>query len=283
MIQNNNQNFLDTVKKYSNPKIGFVFIFLIIFQFCLIPFVSPGIQGDYNRYADYMYLYAICSYTMIVLGIVIFQAHGLELLSDHFSLWLIIFTCFARTRLGGSHELSYSLYLGFLGLALSIYVIKNRRKFTMPDGNTVFVGFLWSVGTVLILAIEQAAFSSNNLTSLSLPPNPINQILKLFLYNISFTTVIEEVCFRGLIVGYMIMNGYKEDTAFFVQAILYWGVHYITISYVPVWFFIGIPLLTLSTTLIMRKYKMIFLPIMVHTSVNVFINIFIFGLQRYFS
>ncbi len=295
MTQDNNQHFLNDVKRYSNPKIGFVFILAIILIFNLAPLIGLASQGDYSRYTDYAYLYIGCSYTIIVLGILIFQAHGLEILSDHFSLWLIICTCFVRTSLQGNHEpisifnlgllekreLVYTLYLGFLGLVLSIYGIRNRKRFMIPSGNLVFVGIVWSIGTVLIIALTQVLLSSFEITAV--PPNLIKSIRNEFLYNISFAGVSEEVCFRGLIVGFMIVNGYKEDFAFLVQAVLFWGIHYMFVTTNPIWFFTGIPLLTLSTTLIMKKYKTIFLPILVHTTVNVFIYIFVFLLQPYFS
>jgi hypothetical protein len=148
----------------------------------------------------------------------------------------------------------------------------------MPNINTVIKGFLWSIGTLAIITIAQTLFAFRRITNL-----PSDNILVELYYQISFITVIEEVCFRGLIVGFMVMNGFKEDTAFFVQAILFWGIHYMNIATIPITFFISLPLLTLSTTLIMRKYKTIFLPIMTHTLVNVFAYSLTYALQRYFS
>jgi hypothetical protein len=160
-------------------------------------------------------------------------------------------------------------------------LIKNRSSLKVPNRSTVIVGILWSVGTVIIIALAQMLLALSKITDL--PQNLINDTLNNFFYQISFIAVIEEVCFRGLIVGFMVMNGYKEDTAFFVQAILFWVMHYMYIASIPITFFISIPLLTLSTTLIMRKYKIIFLPIMTHTLANVFAYILTFALQRYFS
>jgi hypothetical protein len=102
MIQNINQNFLDNVKRYAKPKIGFVFIFLILLQSILVPLISANLPStDFEKSADLSYFYIMSSYTLIVLGILIFQAHGIELLSDHFSLWLILLTCFLRFNLNG--------------------------------------------------------------------------------------------------------------------------------------------------------------------------------------
>jgi membrane protease YdiL (CAAX protease family) len=131
-----------------------------------------------------------------------------------------------------------------------------------------------------LIALPQVLL--DNVSSKPLPPNLTTIIVNTFLYNISFITIIEEACFRGLLVGFIIMSGYKENAAFVFQAILFWIGHYMVISN-PVTFFISIPLLTLSTTLIMKKYKIVFLPIIVHTFVNIFTSIFVVVLQQYFA
>ena len=281
-MNDKNLNFLQTVKKYSNPRIGIVCILLIVVQFGLLPLISSELRSgsDYNLYADYSYFYVMSSYTLIVLGIVIFQAHGLELFSDHISLWVIVLSCFFRVSLGGDHALIYRIYLAFLGAVLSVYIITNRKTIKSPTLKSVFIGLLWSVSTVALIALIQALLDSG--FSKSLPPNLSTIITDMFIFQISFVSVIEEACFRGLIVGFMLMNGYKENTAFSFQAILFWIGHYMAISN-PVLFFVAIPLLTLSTTLIMKKYKMIFLPIMTHTLVNVFTSIVVIVLQQSFA
>jgi len=67
-----------------------------------------------------------------------------------------------------------------------------------------------------------------------------------------------------------VLNGWQENRAFFIQGILFWGVHYMQISANPAVFFIAVPMLTLSTTLITKEYKMLYLSVIVHTLANVF-------------
>ena len=273
-------NILQKYMKYSGPKTGLILVFIIILQFGIFPQISAALRSgqDLNKYVDYSYFYIMSMYSIIVLGTIIFNLNGLRLLSDHFSLWIVVFSCFFRLSLGGNHALIYRLYLGFLGVILTIYIIGNRRNIELPRLRLILVAILWSVGTTILIALPQALLGTVHLT---LPPNLLSIIVNSLLYNISFVTIIEEVCFRSLLVGFMIMNGYKENVALSFQSILFWIGHYMIISN-PVSFFIAIPLLSLSTTLLMKKYKMVFLPIVTHTFVNVFTSIFVVVLRQYF-
>jgi membrane protease YdiL (CAAX protease family) len=107
-----------------------------------------------------------------------------------------------------------------------------------------------------------------NPTHESFPPKLLVYLLNTFLYQVSFVTVIEEACFRGLLFSFLVMNGYEEDRALIIQAILFWGSHYLKISSISL-FFVAVPLLTLSLTLIIKKYKMLYMSVMVHTFANV--------------
>jgi len=269
------------VEKRVNPKIGIAFIILIILQFYLLPLMPLVVGTDINKYAAYTYFYAMSSYTMIVLGIMIFQANGIVLFQDHFTLWIIVLSCFLRTNLGGDHKLIYSNYFSFLGVILSIYILANRKNIKFPNLKLIFIGLLWSVGTVIIIALLYTL--SNSVYSKSLPLNLFTIVINTFVFQLSFVTVIEEACFRGLIVGFMIMNGYKENTALFIQAILFWGIHYMDIIANPALFFIIVPLFTLSATLIIKKYKMLYLSIIMHTLFNVCTSILVTVLHRYLS
>ncbi len=268
-MDSNNVNLLRTTKStiiYPGSKIGIVFIILIIMQFYLLPLAGLASGTDYNKYTNYMYLYTISSYTMIVLGIMIFHANGMELFSDHFTLWIIVLTCFFRASLGGSNEVIYRGILIFLGLVLSNHIIMNRKGIKIPRLRSVFIGFLWSVGTIAVAVLLRVFLDSSHGT---LPPNLAAYIINMTAFQLSFGTVIEEACFRGLLFGFLTMNGLKENTALFIQAILFWGIHYMKISD-PILFFGVIPLLTLSITLIIKKYKMLYLSIIMHTLNNVF-------------
>jgi len=265
----NNSNSLQVAndsKKYINPKIGIVFIVLIILQFYLLPLTPLASGTDYNKYINYQSLYTISSYTIIVLSILIFRANGLDVFRDHFSLWAIVLACFLAAGLGREDDAIYKILLLFLGLMLSIYIIANRKSLRTPSLKSVFISLLWSVGTIVIIALLLVFL---NPIQEAPPPNLLTYIINTFVLQLSFVTAIEEAYFRGLLFGFLVMNGYKENTALFVQAILFWGAHYTRITINPVLFFVAIPILTLSTTLITKKYKMLYPSIIIHTLANV--------------
>ena len=254
-----------------NPKISIVFIVLIILQLYSLPFISSALSINFNQYASYMYFYAMSTYTIIVIGIIVFHFSGIDLFSDHFTLWIIVLSCFLRTTFGESYGVYYQLYMLFLGIALSAYIIANRKNFKIPGLKSVFIGILWSIGTVVIIGLIHISLDQRRG---SLPSDLLTYIFNLFSFQLSYVTVIEEACFRGLLFGFLMMNGCKENKALFIQAILFWGIHYMKLAD-PILVFIIIPILTISVTLLMKRYKMLYLPIMVHTINNVFGGILI--------
>jgi hypothetical protein len=273
-MKSNNLKLSQTIQstqKHSKSKTGIALIVLIILQSYLVPLIAIASGTDYNKYINYSYLYVISSYTTIVLSIIIFHDKGLDVFQDHFSLWIIVLTCFFRAGLGGDNEIIYKGMLIFLGLVLSNYIIANRKSIKIPSLKSVFIGLLWSIGTVITVALLRIILSPNHGT---LPSNLPAYIINLSVYELSFATVIEEAYFRGLLFGLLVMNGYKENTALLVQGVLFWGIHYMRIAD-PIYLFILLPLFTLSVTLITKKYKMLYLSITMHTLNNVFAGILV--------
>lgn len=254
-------------KKPINPRNGFLFVFFIVLLFYFVPILASAAGSDPARLTDYLYLYTTTAYTIIVLSIIIFHKKGLDVFQDHFSLWIIVFGCLSAASQGGVQDTVYKVFLVLLGLRLSIHIIVNRKNINVPDQKSVFSGLLWSVVTIVIIVLLLYFLSP---VRASLPPNLSAYILSTFLYHVSFVTVIEEACFRGLVFSLLVLNGYREDRALIIQGILFWGVHYMQITANPALFFIAVPILTLSTTLITKEYKMLYLPVIVHTLVNVF-------------
>lgn len=264
----NSSNSLQTnnaSKKYASSRIAIAFSILIILQFYLVPLIALAAGEDLNKYTNYLHIYTVISYTIIVLSIVIFHDNGLDTFQDHFSLWTIVIACFLAAGLGREDEAIYKVFLVLLGLRLSTHIIVNRKSIKTPKLKSFFIGLLWSVGTIVIIASLLAFLSP---VHQSIPPNLLTYILNTSIFQVSFVTVIEEACFRGLLFGFMMVNGYKENKALFIQAILFWGVHYLKITN-PTSFFVAIPILILSTSLIIKKYKMLYLSIIVHTLANV--------------
>ena len=253
-------------KKDTSRNVGLLFIGFIILQFYIVPLVGLAAGTDLNNYTDYLYLYAIISYTMIVLCIVVLHNKGLHVFQDHFSLWIIVLACFLAAGLGKEDDLIYRSFLALLGLRLSIHVIANRTRIKTPPLKFIFVGLFWSISTVVAIASLLRLLNSSQE---ALSPNWLLHITNTLIFQVSFVTVIEEAYFRGLLFSLLVKNGYDESKALVIQALLFWGVHYMKIITNPSVFLIAIPVLTLATTLIIRKYKMLYLAIMIHTFANV--------------
>ncbi len=277
-MKSNNSNFLNhtnNAKKHLNPKMGIVLIVLIILQFYLSLFIFSAMGMDY---VNILYLQAIISYTMIVSSLIFFNPNALELFRDHFTLWTIVISCFLPIVFGGERMI-YKGILIILGVILATYIVLNRKSIKFPGLKSIFIGLGWSVIAVLIIAVIYALLDQTY--TKPFPSNLSSIIVNAFINQLSFTSVPEEACFRGLIFSFMVMNGYKEDKAFVIQAILFWGIHFGAIITNPTLFFIIIPLSTLFMTLIIKKYKMLYLSIIMHTFINVFTTVLVNVINRY--
>jgi membrane protease YdiL (CAAX protease family) len=252
-------------------KFGVIPVVLITLYFYLYPLISLVAGTSFIKYADLLCFFTMSSYTIILLGIFIFHSNELGLFSDQFTLWCILFSCLLHPAIGGSFETIYQVYMNILGVVLLVYIYINRKRIKLPSLQTFLIGLLWAIGTVAILSL---VYIFINPFHGSLPQNLATYVINKSVFELSFVTVIEEVFFRGLIFGYLIKCGYKENTSLFVQAIIFWGSHYMNMAN-PTLFFIIIPLFTLSATLIIKKYKMLYMSIFMHTLLNVFAGILI--------
>lgn len=253
---------LHFIKTHTGHRIATAIILLIVLQSIFASFTRFLLQPEI-----YANILSATSYTIIVLGVLIFHAHEYESFADSFSLLAIVLGCVVRPVTGAKYESLINLYLGALGLCLVMYMISNRDRFKMPSYKSLIIGILWAVSTTVVLAIIAAFVSPSKFDTL--PSNVLIILLNSLLVQFSYVTVIEESLFRGLLVGFLVMRGYKENAALGIQAVFFWAIHYAQIGNILL-FFIFIPILTISTTLIVRKYKMVYMAILVHTFVNVF-------------
>ena len=270
------------IKKHSTPKIGIAFILVIIMQYFVVPFfVYSAFVVDNNLSQKYTYFHTIISYTIIILSIIIFGDRGLDVFQDYFSLGIIALSCFLRASLGGSDEIIYKSILAFLGVLLTIYMIHHRQSIKLPRLKSVFIGLLCSIITVLVLSSIHLLLVSNPGT---IPPDSIlmQYIANMSIFHLSFITVIEEAYFRGLVVGFLVMDGYKEDFALFVQGILFWTIHYAKLND-PVLVFVLLPLFILVSALMIKKFRTLYTTIILHTLNNVFGGILVTVFSRWLS
>ena len=274
-MMNSNQITLKSnshdAKKHLYARIGVAFIVLISLQFYLLPLVPLVSGNDFSKYAAYTYIYVMISYTLIVTGIMIFHNNGVRLFSDFLTLMIILLSLFFRSSLGGDHELFYRAYLFVLGIILCLFMITKRGSIKLPKLKSILSGIIWAVVTVLVLASIRALLDPAQGT---LPESLSSYIFNMILFQLSFVAVIEEACFRGLLFGFMVMQGTNEKLALPIQGVLFWGIHYMKIGD-PVLFFLIIPLYTLSATLLIKKFRMIALSILMHMLNNVFAGVLV--------
>jgi membrane protease YdiL (CAAX protease family) len=253
--------------------IGFLLTILLVIQLFVIPII-PVITNSSSGISPYIaYAYTIFSYLAltVIISLEIKNLHEFHI--DHISLWLFVFSCFIRSRLGISNELFYQLLFIVFGVTIIFKTAKNYSSIPRTTKKAAFAGLILAC---LVLVISTLAeffqvrnwLNSNYLTSLGL------NLLRQSVFQLSFVVLIEEFVFRGFLAGYLIKLGLQEKNAFLIQGLLYWVMHYTRFSD-PITFFITLPVLAWSTSFIVYRYKQLTPALIIHMAVNIFIRFFI--------
>ncbi len=248
-----------------NRKLAVGLIAVILVESYLSPLIAVVSAGNPARYMSLYYLHATIGYSLIVLGIVAFGNSGLQVFHDHFSAWTIVLSCFATAILSTAGVLS-KIILAILAILLGAYILGHLKRFRFPTSKSVMAGILWAGGTVVAIAALGLLLHPMRST---LPTMLGRYIFDQFVVETSLVTVIEESYFRGLIYGLLILVGVREDKALLLQAGLFFGGHYLIIGSDPLRFFVLIPVYTIVASLATKKYRMLYVPIMIHTATNV--------------
>jgi membrane protease YdiL (CAAX protease family) len=247
-----------------HPTIGAVFFVFIILQFY---FSWPILEALGMNHGDILYIETVASYVMITLSLFLFGTSQLKVFGDHFTLSTIVAGCFLSIFFNTDRTGSTLILVG-LGILLISYMVRNRKIIKLPGVKYIFIAIGWSVLAVLLIAISYGLVDQT-LTG-PFPSNLSSIFLTTFFRDLIFTSIPEEASFRGLIFGFLVMNGYREDRAFLIQALLFWGMHLGSILVAPALFVVVIPLSTIVLTLVIRKYRLLYMSIMVHAFINTF-------------
>jgi len=258
-----------TIEAKSQAKLRLArkFVILIVLYAYLAPIIFALFGVDD---ANYRYLDAIGFYLLVVVCILIFGLNQLETFRDKFSLGMIVLSCFLAVIDPRENNVIYKIMFIILGATISIYLIINRKEIMTPSLKSFLVGLLWSIGAVVVLASISVWLGLPEIKSF--PPNLLVIVASVFWSQLALISIVEEVAFRGLIFSLLIMIGWNENNALITQAILFWGWHYVDIG-TPKVFFVIVPLGTLFMTLIIKKYKMVYMSALMHTLANVFVAI----------
>jgi membrane protease YdiL (CAAX protease family) len=245
------------------PKIGLLFIFVILVQAFFLQFVQLFTIVNPNL----AYIYITTSY--IVIAVLIWserkQLHEYHL--EKFSLFLFILSSIARRRLGINGEVYYLILIALSGLSVIIVMYINRSRIQKTNIRWALAGAFW--GCVLLIltffceSFQWKIWIDETLVS----DNLVLLVLRQVVYNYSFGVIIEEMIFRGFLWGYLRKMGWEEKKIFWVQGIVFCLSHLYRIK-TPVTFFITIPLLTFVSSKLVQRFRQVFPSILSHLITN---------------
>ena len=262
-------------KRQAKLRLGRKFVILIVLYAYLAPIIFELFAVDE---ANYRYLDAIGFYLLAVVCILIFGLNQLETLRDKFSLGMIVLSCFLAVIDPRENNVIYRIMFIILGATISIYLRINRKEIKTPSLKSFFVGLLWSIGAVVVLASISVWLGLPEIKSFQ--PSLLVVVAGEFWSQLALISILEEVAFRGLIFSLLIMIGWNENNALITQGIIFWGWHYVDIG-TPKVFFVIVPLGTLFMTLIIKKYKMVYMSATMHTLMNVFVALVAMWISQY--
>jgi membrane protease YdiL (CAAX protease family) len=255
--------------KRSNSRLGISIIAWIIVQYFVAPFfVYKIFSPDNSIYQSFTNIQLVLSYTIIVISIIIHGDNGLDVFQDYFSLGMIVLSCFLLASFGFWDQIIFKIPFVLLGTSLFGYMFNNRHSLKTPSLKSVFFGLSWSIGTVAAMSFVHLLLVSDTGT---IPPNSLvmQYIANMSMYHFTIFTVVEEAYFRGLVFGFLVMDGFNEDFALLVQGILFWSIHYTKLNN-GVLVFILLPVFIFSSALMIKKFKTLYATIIMHTLNNVF-------------
>ncbi len=252
-------------------KVGFSLTLVVLGVAYLSPFISWSPDSAFDNYWKYgTLLVSIFTLTLLIF----LEFNNLDdFFIDQASLVIFIFFCFFRRRLGTEGEIYFISLIALFGFSILVFTIYKRAKTARPTIPLLLFSTLLAGITTILFTLTESIRSLNWYAPYYFS-NPIILIIRELVYQLSFVTIIEELLFRGFLVGYLIKFGWREQSAFIVQALLFWLVHYpYLILGNPITFFLSIPILTFSTSYIVKRHKQVFPSILIHTIVNVFVPI----------
>jgi hypothetical protein len=212
-------------KKQAKLKSGTKFVILIVLYAYLGPIIFALFGVDE---ANYRYLDAIAFYLLVVMCVFIFGSNQLETFRDNFSLGMIVLSCFLAVIDPRENNVIYRIMFIILSVTISIYLIINRKEIKTPSLKSFFVGLLWSIGAVVVLASISVWLGLPDIKSFH--QSLLVIVASEFWSQLALISIVEEVAFRGLVFSLLIMIGWNENNALFTQAILFWGSHYLDLG-----------------------------------------------------
>jgi membrane protease YdiL (CAAX protease family) len=242
--------------------LGPVLLLLLLAQLVGIQVLTLfGIIGSYVNY-----IYVTIAYVTLTILLWLEKDQLGDFHLDRLTLVLFVLSSLFRSRLAVIGESFFLLVIGLSGIAVGILVIRNASLIQRTSTRWAIIAVAIGLTAVVPTAIFEAprfAFTTGNGIHIRILPF----LLRGAVYQLSFTVLIEELVFRAFFWGYLIRFGWKESNAMWMQAIVFWLLHFTQASFGG-HFIVAVPLSTAIYTLLTKKSRQVFPAVLSHTILN---------------
>lgn len=243
-------------------KLGFNLLLLPL----IILLVSQILEIFFRVSSYFGYVYVATAYLVLAILVWVERENLEDFHLDQMTLFIMGLSGIFRMRLHLAGEGYFLVVIGIAGLIILGVLILNRSRIPKADFRWVFIGIL--IGCALIVPntiIEAIQFPNTMYT-----PYPYHIMVAIFAFttfDLAFTTLIEEMVFRGFLWGYLRRAGWEENRIIWIQGILFWLLHFNRIRTIYI-FLLAIPLTTFVLSKLTQKSRQIFPSIILHTIQN---------------
>jgi membrane protease YdiL (CAAX protease family) len=213
------------------------------------------------------YTYVATNYVIIAVLVWIERENLGDFHLDQTTLFIMGLSSIFRVRSRFPGEGYFLVVIGIAGLIILGALILNHSKVPKTNFRWAFIGALISFILIFPSAIIEA-FQFPNVTYTPYPYPIMTVILAAIANDLAFTTLIEEMVFRGFLWGYLRRVGWEENRIIWVQGTLFWLLHFNYIGRIYI-FLLTIPIITFALSKLTQKSRQIFPSILLHTTQNI--------------
>lgn len=249
-----------------------IFLSLVLLIIFTLPISNFFITTD-SAALWMRYVYAIIFYIFVAFLVWLEVKNLADFHIDHISLLIIaLFGSIFHRRLGVPGEIYFQIILWLCSISIISALIIERSNIPKTNIKWAANGIIIAIITSFLLAKFQSYLPE--ISSHYSQFEPINSysiivlnLLRNYVYQFSYVAPYEELLFRGLLWGYLIRLGFREERVIWFQAILFWILHANSLL-TPINFFFVLPTVTLLVTVLVRYSKQLLPSIILHSTVN---------------
>ena len=221
-----------------------------------------SISVEAINYASYV---LIATQSLIVAILVCIEINHLEDFNiDKFTILTLILFSFPGLILW--NNLLLFLTASACVIAIVAFIIK-RPEMMKTNLRWALIGIVFGVIAVVFLAQSELLLRNTWLAPHYLQNSLVISALIHIQNEFSFTSLHEEILFRGFIWGYLREYGWKENKIAWAQGILFWFSHFGNLV-TPFSFFVAVPIVTMISSQLTKRSKQVFPSILSHTIMN---------------